>query len=85
MYSVLTSAIRCGGSVEGLFDVSHMRGMCQPIAHGNQRIYEPVTGHIQRDSFGGRWDTHHVEKYQRNDTAGENPRTPHEISPLWIT
>jgi len=27
-------------------------------------------------------DAHHGEEYQRNDTAGENPRTPHDISPL---
>src|SRR6185437_9252243 len=33
MYLVLTSAIRRGGSVEGLFDVSHMRETCRTIAH----------------------------------------------------
>lgn len=31
-----------------------------------------------------RRDAHHSKEYQRNDTAGENPRTPHEISPLWM-
>ena len=39
-------------------------------------------------SYGGPWrrempwDAHHGEEYQRNDTAGENSRTPHGISPL---
>ncbi len=61
-----------------------MMETCQIMGHCDQRIREPVTGHVQLDRFGGRWDAHQGEKDQGNDTAGENPRTPHELSPLWM-
>ncbi len=45
---------------------------------------------VKRSESRGRWpwrgevsrDAHHGEEYQRHDTAGENSRTLHEMSPL---